>query len=82
MKRVLLAAAAVALFAGPALANSCPGHMKAIDDALAKNPQLTAAQMTDVKKARAEGESLHKAGKHADSVKELAKAEQILKIAK
>jgi hypothetical protein len=54
--------------------------MKAIDDALAKNPKLSAAQMSDVKKFRAEGETLHKAGKHQESVDTLAKAMGILGI--
>ena len=34
--------------------------------------------MKDVKKSRAEGEALHKAGKHAESIAELAKAQKIL----
>jgi len=40
----------------------------------------TEAQMADVKKYRAEGESLHKAGKHQESLDTLAKAEKILGI--
>jgi hypothetical protein len=68
------------LFAGSAFAFHCPMDMKKIDDALAKKPQLTAAQMDDVKKYRAEGEALHKAGKHQESVDTLAKAEKILGI--
>src|SRR4029079_10051326 len=58
----------------------CPKDMKAIDDALAKKPQLSAAQMEEVKKYRAEGEALHKAGKHQESVDTLAKAMKILGI--
>jgi len=58
----------------------CPKDMKAIDDAMAKNPQISAAEMADVKKYRAEGEALHKAGKHQESVDTLAKAMKILKI--
>ena len=77
--RLLLAAAALAWSAG-ALANHCPMDMKAIDEALAKHPQLSAAQMADVKKYRAEGEALHKAGKHQQSVETLDKAKQILGI--
>lgn len=80
LKRFLLAAAALMIMAGPAFASSCPKHMKSIDEALAKNPKLTAAQMSDVKKLRADGEALHKAGKHADSVTALTKAEGILGI--
>ena len=54
--------------------------MKKIDDAMAKNPKLTTEQMADVKKYRAEGETLHKAGKHQESVDTLAKAMKILNI--
>jgi hypothetical protein len=73
--------AAVALFAsGTALAFHCPADMKKIDEALAKNPKLTAAQMEEVKKQRAEGEALHKAGKHQESVDVLAKAMKTLNV--
>lgn len=72
--------AAALLFATSAFAFHCPAEMKKIDDALAKNPPLTAAQMADVKKYRAEGEALHKAGKHQESLDTLAKAEKILGI--
>jgi hypothetical protein len=54
--------------------------MKAIDAALAKNPQLSSMQMADVKKYRAEGERLHKAKKHQESIDTLAKAKKILDI--
>ena len=71
--------AAVALLAsGAAFAFHCPADMKKIDEALAKDPKLSAAQMADVKKLRAEGEASHKAGKHQESVDTLAKAMQIL----
>jgi hypothetical protein len=66
--------------AGTALAFHCPADMKKIDDAMAKNPKLTAAQTDEVKKARADGEALHKAGKHQESVDTLAKAMKILSI--
>jgi hypothetical protein len=72
--------AATLLFAGSAFAFHCPMEMKKIDDALAKNPNLTSAQMEQVKKDRAEGEALHKAGKHQESLDTLAKAEKILGI--
>jgi hypothetical protein len=75
----LLAAIAVAVAAsGTAFAATCPGEMKKIDEALAKSPKLTEAQMSEVKKLRADGEALHKAGKHGDSVATLAKAKDIL----
>lgn len=66
--------------AGAAQAFHCPADMKKIDEVLAKNPTLTAEQMAEVKKLRAEGETLHKAGKHQESVDTLAKAMKILKI--
>ena len=54
--------------------------MAKIDAALAKHPKLTDVQMAEVKKYRAEGESLHKAGKHQESVDTLAKAMKILDV--
>ncbi len=76
----LFIAATFALASSAAMAFHCPADMKKIDDALAKNPKLTAAQMTEVKKLRADGEASHKAGKHQDSVDTLAKAMKILGI--
>ena len=76
----MIFAAAIALVSSAAMAFHCPADMKKIDEALAKNPKLTAAQMTEVKKLRADGETSHKAGKHQDSVDTLAKAMKILGI--
>ena len=73
-------AAALVFASGSALAFHCPADMKKIDEAMSKNPKLTAEQTADVKKYRAEGEALHKAGKHQESVDTLAKAMKILKI--
>ena len=80
MRRFLLAAVAVVALSAPAFANHCPKDMAAIDAALAKNPKLSQAQLDEVKKLRADGEAQHKAGNHADSVKTLQKAEDILGI--
>ena len=80
MRSQLLAAAAAVVFSSAALAFHCPADRKKIDDAMAKNPKLTAAQMDEVKKYRSEGEALHKAGKHQESVDTLAKAMKILNI--
>jgi hypothetical protein len=75
-------AAVVALFgiavATPVYAFHCPADMAKIDAALAKGPQLSAEQMTKVKALRAEGEELHKAGNHAQSVQVLGEAMAIL----
>ena len=76
----MLFAAVLALASSAAMAFHCPADMKKIDDALAKNPKLSEAQMTEVKKLRADGEASHKAGKHQDSVDTLAKAMKILGI--
>ena len=80
MKRSLALGAALLFAASTAMAMHCPADMKKIDEALAKNPKLSAAEMADVKKLRTEGEALHKAGKHQESVDTLAKAMKILKI--
>lgn len=77
--RKLLAVAGL-LASTSAFAFHCPMDMKKIDDALAKNPMLNAEQMAEVKKLRAEGETLHKAGKHQESVDTLAKAMKLLGI--
>ena len=81
MKKLVAAAALTLLMTGTAFANSCPLHMKAIDEALAKNPPLTAEQMAEVKEYREEGEKLHNEGKHAESMAALKEAEEILGIA-
>jgi hypothetical protein len=79
IKQFVLAAILVLLSAS-AFAFHCPQEMKKIDDALAANPKLSASQLAEVKKLRAEGEVLHKAGKHQESLDTLGKAEAILKI--
>jgi len=78
LRNLVLAAALAA--SGSAFAFHCPADMAKIDAALAKNPKLTDVQMAEVKKYRAEGESLHKAGKHQESVDTLAKAMKILDV--
>jgi uncharacterized protein YneF (UPF0154 family) len=78
MKRTLALGVSLLFAAGTAMAFHCPKDMKAIDEALAKNPKLTEAQMKEVKAQRAKGEELHKAGKHQESVDELGKAMKTL----
>lgn len=65
---------------GAAFAFHCPAEMAKIDAALAQNPKLSAAELAEVKKLRAEGEVLHKAGKHQESLDTLEKAKKMLKI--
>lgn len=78
--RSMIVAMGLALASSTAFAFHCPADMKKIDAAMAKNPKLSAAQMSEVKKYRAEGEALHKAGKHQASVDTLAKAMKILDV--
>jgi hypothetical protein len=78
MKLSSMVAVAALVVSGTAFARHCPADMKKIDEALAKNPTLTAAQMAEVKQQRAEGEALHKAGKHPESEAVLAKAMKTL----
>jgi len=80
MKSVIALAAGLVFASGAALASHCPSDVKAIDDALAKNPKLSADQMKEVKKQRDEGDALHKAGKHAESTEALHKAMKTLGI--
>jgi hypothetical protein len=78
VKRLLLGAA-FAFASASAFAFHCPKDMKAIDAAL-PNAKLSAMQMQEVKKLRADGEAAHKAGRHAESVEHLGKARKILGI--
>jgi hypothetical protein len=80
LKRIALAAALSLAFAAPAVASQCPTQMAAIDEALAKSPQLSEADLAEVKRLRAEGEELHAAGKHAESEEALAQAHKLLGI--
>jgi len=79
MPRIILAVC-LALATSAALAFHCPADMRKIDEAMAKNPKLTAEQAAEVKKARADGEALHKAGKHQASIDTLGRAMKILNI--
>ena len=78
MKRILALATTLLFASASAFAMHCPKDMKEIDDALAKKPKLSEAQMKDVTKFRAEGEAFHKAGKHQESLDTLGKAKKIL----
>jgi len=69
----------LSLVAGTAFAHNCPNEMRAIDAAMPK-AKLDADKMAEVKKLRADGEQLHKAGKHDESMAALGKAKAILGI--
>lgn len=77
--RSLIVGASLALASGAVWAHGCPKEMKAIDAALPA-AKVSPAQMADVQKYRSEGEALHKAGKHQESMDTLARAKKILGI--
>lgn len=79
-KTAMAAAAALFLAAGPAFAFQCPADIAKIDEALAGDPGLSEEQLAEVKQLRAEGEELHQAGNHQESVDTLAKAKEMLGI--
>ncbi len=74
MKKILMALAIVGLMAGPALAGQCPLLIKQINDAVGNRLDEAGAKARTL---AAEAEALHKAAKHADSVK---KAEEAAKV--
>lgn len=61
-----------------AFAHSCPKEMKAIDAKLEAGHSLGAEQLGKVKSLRADGERLHKEGKHDESMKALGEAKKML----
>jgi hypothetical protein len=61
-----------------AFAHDCPNAMKAIDAKIAANPAVAAADLAKAKTLRADGEKLHKEGKHDDSMKALGEAKKLL----
>ena len=79
IRHTLFAAVGLALLAPPAFATQCPANMRQIDQAMA-SAQLSAADKEKVTQLRKEGEELHKAGKHDESMQKLSEAKQILKI--
>ena len=70
----------LACMTSTAFAFHCPADMKEIDAKLATGVKLAEADMSKVKKLRADGETAHKAGNHAESVKMLGEAKKILGI--
>jgi len=66
------------VFAGSAWAHNCPSEMKAIDAKMSTNPTLSKDVAAEVKKLRADGETHHKAGKHAESMAALGRAKKLL----
>jgi hypothetical protein len=78
MLKSLLIAVGLLATTAPVLAFHCPADMKKIDAALEQGTNLSGQQLAEVKALRAEGEDLHKAGRHAESVATLARAMEML----
>ncbi|PAU66172.1 hypothetical protein BZL41_02785 [Pseudomonas sp. PIC25] len=76
--RRLFAFFAAALISTPLWAMHCPADMAKIDEILKTSPPSDPATLAQVKKLRAEGEELHKAGNHAQSVQVLGEALNLL----
>jgi hypothetical protein len=64
-------------YATAAMAFHCPADVKAIDNALAKT-QMSQPQKAQVMSLRNEGEALHKAGAHKESVGKLSEAMRLI----
>jgi hypothetical protein len=80
LKHAFSAATLLTLLAGPALAMQCPTDIRKIDAALQSNTQLSAADKAKAMELRNEGEKLHAAGQHQQSMDKLAEAKKILKV--
>ena len=80
MKPSVLITALALMFSSSAFAMHCPLDMKKIDAALAQGTSLSAEDLAKVKNLRAEGEALHKSGKHGQSVEKLGEAMRMLGI--
>lgn len=78
--RQFMGVAVLTLFSSVALAYHCTIDMRKIDAALEKNPKLSDAQLSEIKKMRLEGASLHDRGNHKESVEVLGKAMSVLGI--
>jgi hypothetical protein len=77
MRRTIMFLAA-ALISLPLWAMHCPQDMAKIDELLQSDPPSDPAVLAKVKELRAEGETLHKAGDHTESVKVLGEALDLL----
>jgi hypothetical protein len=76
----ILLAGLLVLSSASAFAHNCPNEMKAIDAKIKTEPKVTAAELDKIMFLRADGEKLHKAGKHDESMKALGEAKKLLGI--
>ena len=80
MKMTHIVAALALAFSTAAFGGQCPLDIKKIDAAMAQGSSLSSSEMARVKQLRAEGEALHKSGKHGESVQKLGEAKSMLGI--
>lgn len=76
--RRLAAFFTIALLSTSLWAMHCPADMAKIDAMLQSNPPSDPAVLAQVQELRAEGEELHNAGNHSQSVQVLGEALQLL----
>ncbi|MDP3979017.1 MAG: hypothetical protein Q8P85_13690 [Pseudomonas sp.] len=76
--RRLAAFFTMALLSTSLWASQCPADMAKIDAMLQSNPPSDAAVLAQVQELRSEGEDLHNAGNHSQSVQVLGEALQLL----
>ena len=77
MKRIALSLALVAVASGPALAFQCPLLLKQIQDATAGKTDANSKRALEL---AAEGDKLHKEGKHAESVAKMEEAAKVINL--
>jgi len=78
MKKLAMALALVGMLAGPALAFQCPLLLKQIQDATAGKSDASSKKALEI---AAEGDKLHKEGKHAESVAKMEEAAKAINLA-
>ena len=78
MKRIAMAFALVGVLTGPALAFQCPLLLKQIQDATAGKTDASSKKALEL---AAEGDKLHKEGKHAESVAKMEDAAKVINLA-
>ena len=79
IRKTLIAATALTLLAGPALAFQCPSDISKIDAALGST-MISATDKAKVTQLRDQGAAQHAAGNHSASIATLAQAKKILGI--
>lgn len=79
MKKLIIAGIAGIALSVSVQAGQCPADMAKIDAAI-QTAQLSETDKAKVMELRAKGEELHGSGDHAESVKTLGEAKQMLGI--